>query len=812
MRRTWLMVTVCVAGFGLAESAAAQTAVPGQIEEVVVTAQKRTQNINDVGMAITAATGAMLKADGITDVSDLTRIEPSLQASQSQNDTPVYTLRGVGYFEQSLAATPTVSVYQDEVPIPLSPMGRGVLLDPERVEILKGPQGTLFGQNATGGAINFVAAKPTSSFAAGIDASYERFNQTKLDGYVSGPLTSTLNARLSASIDEGGAWQESRTRDDTLGNKDTQIARLLLDWRPNDRLKVSFNLNGWRDHSDTQAGQLSGVWFNDPGVISPNNLTPVTANYHPNAAYFATYPASIQALVREPLSPTNDQQADWAPGTHPHNAEYFYQGDVRADYMLTRDINLTSITSYEYFRENNIVDQGGVGYAESTGTVQGEADSVYQELRLNGHFGEGHGSWIFGVNYQKDGNHEFDYFDPLGVSPVFLTGGSQFSELQIAPFKFGAKNNTSANTYSAFAHVEYPILENLTVNGGIRYTKSDQSFVSCSTGDAPIGAFTNGLAAALAAAFGGATPIPAAPGTCGTLGPAPNFQPGAVMTTLNQSNVPWRAGLDWRPARNQLLYFSVSRGFKAGTAPALVGTIYTQYQPVKQESLISYELGGKFGLLDNHLQLDGALFHYDYKDKQELGRENDPLGIFGAEETLLNIPKSTEDGAELSAVWRPLGGVTLNASVTYLDSKVTSNFINYSPYVLSAADTVNFKGEAFPNTPKWSAHYGGRYDWALSDKLLAFVTADASYQSSTVGAFGASHADAIGAPSLAIKSYGLLNLSAGLQSLDKHWLVEVFGRNVTNTYYWNTVYWVGDSTLRYPGLPTTYGVRLSYKY
>ena len=125
---------------------------------------------------------------------------------------------------------------------------------------------------------------------------------------------------------------------------------------------------------------------------------------------------------------------------------------------------------------------------------------------------------------------------------------------------------------------------------------------------------------------------------------------------------------------------------------------------------------------------------------------------------------------------------------------------------------MNFKGERFPYTPKWSAQYGGRYDWRLNGALSAFVTADASYQSKTVAAFGAEHADAIGAPSLAIKAYSLLNLSAGLQSPNKKWLVEVYGRNVTNTYYWNTVYWVGDTTLRLAGKPATYGVRLSYRY
>ena len=811
MRRTGLMVTVCAAGLGFAASALAQTAAPSQVQEVIVTAQKRAQNINDVSTAITAASGATLKAVGVTQVSDLTRIEPSLQFAPSPNDTPVYTLRGIGYNEQSLAATPTVSVYQDEVPYPLGPMAGGVLLDPERVEILKGPQGTLFGQNATGGAINFVTAKPTSYFTAGVDASWARFNETQLDGYLSGPLTSTLEARLSGSIDEGGAWQQSRTRDDTLGAKDKQVGRLLLDWRPNDRLKVSVNLNGWLDHSQTQAAQLEGIWFADPGNISPDALTPASANFKPNAAYLATYPTSVQQEVAQPTNPSNDRQADWVAGTHPHNDESFYQGSIRSEYRLTDAINLTSITSYEDYSENNLVDQGGIGVANADAHIRGEASSVYQEFRLNGDFGQKRGAWILGVNYEYDQNREDDLYNDLGFSPIYTTGGSPYSSAPIAPIDyFGARNNVNAGTTSIFSHIEYPIISAVTLNAGVRYTQSDQTMAGCSYGGAPLTIFTNASAAQLAAAFGGPAPTPISPGQCGTFGPAPDFQPGLQHNKLDQSNVPWRVGLDWRPAKNELLYFSISQGYKAGTSPSITASSYTELKPVTQEALLSYEVGAKLALLDNQLQVNGAVFHYDYTNKQELGRVIEP--VFNSLETLVNIPKSTEDGAELSAVWRPIDGLTLNGSVTYLDSQVTSNFINYSPYILNIADTVNYKGDSFPDTPRWSVHYGARYDWRATDKLMAYVAADASYQSSSYGAFGATHAEAIGAPSLFIKGYGLLNLAAGVQSVDKKWLVEAFGRNVTNTYYWQTAFWNGDTTLRYAGMPTTYGVRLSYKY
>lgn len=275
--------------------AAPQASAPATVGEVVVTAQKRSQNINSVGMAITANTAVQLKQKGVTSVKDLVKIEPSLQFSQTQSGTPVFTLRGVGYFEQSLSASPAVSIYQDEVAYPYPVMSRGSLLDPERVEILKGPQGTLYGQNATGGLINFIAAKPTNTFTAGFDESFSRFNDNLLSGYVSGPLSSTLSARLSASDEEGGAWQKSYTRDDTLGNKDTQIGRLILDWRPTSKFKASLNLNAWDDHSETQAGQLEGYRLQAPQNVGGGPITN-PASYHPapiGSPAFNAYPTPI---------------------------------------------------------------------------------------------------------------------------------------------------------------------------------------------------------------------------------------------------------------------------------------------------------------------------------------------------------------------------------------------------------------------------------------------------------------------------------------------------------------------------------------
>ena len=158
------------------------------VSELVVTAEKREENINNVGMSIQAASGDRLLKLGITSTEDLTKIIPGFVVTPNYYGTVVYTIRGVGFQDTSLAGSPTVTVYQDQMPLPFSILTAGATLDLQRVEVLKGPQGTLFGENATAGAINYIANKPTDHFEAGGDLSLGNFQTADFQGFVSGPL------------------------------------------------------------------------------------------------------------------------------------------------------------------------------------------------------------------------------------------------------------------------------------------------------------------------------------------------------------------------------------------------------------------------------------------------------------------------------------------------------------------------------------------------------------------------------------------------------------------------------------------------
>ena len=165
--------------------------------DIVVTANKREQSLNKVGLTVTAFSAQQLTERRVNSLQDLAAAIPGLAFAPSANNTPILTLRGVGFNESSLGVYPAVSVYVDQAPLPFPVLASHATFDLERVEVLKGPQGTLFGQNSTGGAINYIAAKPTKEFKAGGDVSYGRFNQIEANAFVSGPLSDTLGARLA---------------------------------------------------------------------------------------------------------------------------------------------------------------------------------------------------------------------------------------------------------------------------------------------------------------------------------------------------------------------------------------------------------------------------------------------------------------------------------------------------------------------------------------------------------------------------------------------------------------------------------------
>jgi outer membrane receptor protein involved in Fe transport len=764
------LVAVGAAQANARDEAASATAPAVALQEIVVTAQKREESVNTVPMSITAVTGPALAERGVIQPRDLVKVTPGFGYADSYVGSPIYTLRGIGFSDISLGGRPTVSLYSDEAPIPFAIETRGADLDLARVEILKGPQGTLFGQNATGGAINFIDAKPTQTFQAGADASYGSFDSIDLGGFVSGPLSRTLAVRLAVDHTQNGPWQKSYTTGAGAGAGDFTNARLILAWAPVDPLKVALNLNGWIDRSDTQAAQAIAI---QPSVPP---LAP-----------------AVPGLLAYPLTPANDRAADFNPGLDYARDNHFVQANLRIDYRPVGTLNLTSLSSYSRYSENQLEDIDGTTLSNLSQKTFGEIESYYQELRLAGP-AFNHGHFIAGASYAKDTvlETDFDYF-PQSTNALVFTG---LGLPVLADLK--DLDDQWFQTAAVFANVDDNVTPTIKLHAGARFTEADDRFRGCTAdsgdgiGAADFGPFQNAIRASL-----GLPPNPPIkPGQCVTANAA--FTPGLVAAKLNQNNVSWRFGGEWTGLERTLIYANASRGFKAGGFPDLGASAASQFAPASQESVTAYEVGFKSTLLARTLQLNGAVFHYDYENKQILGHELDP--VFGALLKLVNVPRSQVTGAELQMAWAPTRGLSINAGGSFIDSHVLDHFTNYD----ANGRLVDFNGEAFPNTPKWTLTSDISYQRPLRSGLEAFVGGGVTYQSRTNSQLGND-------PLLATRAYALIDLRAGVGSADGTWKLTVWARNVGDVYYWTTANRDLDTVTRYAGMPRTVGVSLSYR-
>ncbi len=333
------------------------------------------------------------------------------------------------------------------MPIPFPAEADGAALDLERVEVLKGPQGTLYGQNSTGGAVNYIAAKPTDRFAAGVDVSYGRFNTIDAQAYVSGPVSDTLRLRLAARGVRGDDWQRSYTRNDTLGRQEKVQGRLLLDWQPVDRLTVSVNLNAWRDRSDTPAAQAIGI-------APQTNLVPIPAG-----------------LENYPAAPASNRAADWDPDTSFQRDNYFLHASGRIDYELSSDVMLTSISAYQYFGRDQPIDSDGTSFQNFYVLQTGHVSTFFQELRLSGDFGSG-GHWIVGGNYSSDRT--------LDRNLILFEDSSSSSALGLPLTDLTNETRQNIKTAAVYGNIDYEIVPSVTLHGGVRYTDVRRSFAGCS--------------------------------------------------------------------------------------------------------------------------------------------------------------------------------------------------------------------------------------------------------------------------------------------------------------------------------------------
>ena len=235
------------------------------LEEITVTAQKREQSANDIPIAITAFTGEHLKESGFKTAEDMALLTPGLTVNETAaTGVPIYTIRGVGFQDPYASSSSTVGLYFDQVALPFTVMTRGLMFDVNRVEVLKGPQGDLYGRNTTAGQINFISNTPSDEFEGGVTVGYGSYNTIDLEGFVSGPIGERVRGRVAArTTQRGDGWQKSLTRDDELGEIDTMAIRAMLDIDLSDSANILLKVHHVDDQSDNRAntaynGTLAG--------------------------------------------------------------------------------------------------------------------------------------------------------------------------------------------------------------------------------------------------------------------------------------------------------------------------------------------------------------------------------------------------------------------------------------------------------------------------------------------------------------------------------------------------------------------------
>lgn len=721
-----------------------------QDDEIIVTAQKREQSLNEVPMSLTVLSDQQIADRGIEKIDDLGLVVPGFSYTESRVGTPIYTLRGVGFNDIALGGRPTVSIYHDEAPVPFTIMTRGGFLDLERVEVLNGPQGTLFGNNATGGGINLIAKKPTDEFESGVEFGYGNYSALTLAGHVSGPISDTLRFRVAARHQQDDGFQENFVTGESNAAVNLTTARALLEWTPTDRLAVNVNLNGFVDRSEAQAPRLSGIL-----PIAPPLLT--------------FFPDETAIILNQPIGPESNRLVDFTDADYTRDNSFF-QANVRIDYDLTDNLTFTSLSSYSTYDQEQLIDNDGAAFVSLEQLTLGEINSFSQEIRISGDLTD-RLYFVLGANLADDETFELN-FDDFSQSFIGFAGG--------AP-TFNIFNDQEIFTYAFFGSFEFGLTDALTLQGGVRYTKSDNDFEGCTVATGEVTPVTFGVA----------------DGECITLDLA-TFTQGVVTSNLTEDNVSWRAGLDWQAADGVLLYANVSRGYKAGGYPLLAAVLAPQLDPTTQEQVTAYE-GGFKASLGASMQLNGAVYYYDYVDQQLLGFI--PIPPFGNNLTLLNVPKSEVIGAELQMTWEPVEGLLVNTATSYVDTEVTESFV--TPDALQQPNEL--QGEAIPNSPKWQFSGDVSYTWPISSATEAFLGGSVSYRSSTNAEFGE-------IPTLIIDGYTLLDMRAGVQAADGQWELSAWVRNLTDEFYISNASITSDTITQYTGQPRRYGFTLKYNF
>ncbi len=727
------------------------------LEEVMVSARKVTESLQETPVAVSVLSGDDLTARSIVQLKDVQGIAPNLTFFPSgimgESSGQVY-IRGVGQFDYFVTADPGVGIYIDGVYLGRSLGSILDIVDVERIEVLRGPQGTLYGKNTVGGAINVITRKPGDEFEGYLDLKTGSYSRVNVRGGLSVPIVpGELDAKFAASTRNADGFGKRPLVGDEAGDQHTDVFQTQFSWTPREDLRGLLSFDYTR--TDQKLGQHHVEAFTGSGLAGLNNALA----------------GPLAPLHNVPMVPLDDRWFSPNPFVDFGTGSNFLKVDIWGVSTVVDwnagPVAIKSITAYRRLHEKIGIDPDGA----PTQMID-EFDDVHQrqfsqELQLSGLAFQDRLKWVSGLYYMKEKSDSdvllivaaeiFPALEglpaailPLGPWPCPQPPGSPLPCLGGAGNPFNVifdlpqhnELTQTTDSYAAYMQGTYAFNEKLSGTLGMRYTRDQKDFEVSS--------------------LRLRTPIPLLP--------------------LSQQSDTWsdtsgRAGLDYQATDSLLLYLTVAQGFKSGGFNGRARNV-GELEGYGPETLLSYEIGLKSEWLDRRVRLNLAAFYNEYKDVQLTEQRLDP-----ATGTQTIVTQNAGDAeikgfeAEFEAV--PVEHLRLNASVGYLDAGYT----RIAPEAAATGLTLQHK---LIGTPEWTASVGAEYGIPVSDRGTLSLRADYNYRAKT-------YFDILNEETVAQAAYGLVNLRMAFDSADGNWTVATGLTNATDERYRSSGVSVGDS-------------------
>ena len=633
------------------------------IAEIVVTAQKREQKLNDVGISISVLGGDQLDKMLITDSTSIVNVVPNVENTSiyGPGTNTNFSVRGVAQNDSNDGTEAPIATYVDDVYLVTTGAGAFPLYDMQRVEVLRGPQGTLFGRNSTGGLIHYISSRPVDRFEASISGSYGSYDDRTVTGMINVPVApGVLDVRVAGQYHDNDGWLENRTGNQPDGGqvKSRSIRGSVL-FTPNDTLT-----NVLRISYDRASGYTSGIWRD-------------AITQDPATGYQYTLPeGSLDAVGVGPVIGESDNgQLRKLLG-----AKSFLAIN-KLDWKVG-DVTVTSVTGYNHYRRNTVEDCDGTQVAICATHYNNPSHQFSQELRA--YIDAGSSRFTVGAYYLNQ-VQEQNILAPL----------AQFA----GPGSVALKANVYQRSkgYAVFGNAEFDLASNLTLITGLRGSRDDKTIQQVN------GIYQPTDPANPFAGYEANANLPVGPAV------GENVFTDATAGGLNhiKKNL-WSAKveLDYKPSPGTLVYASFSRGVKApgfNNGLVSVGLPFQQFR-YAQETLLAYEVGVKASFWDRRGNISASTFYYDYSDYQA-------ISFVGVGSFITNNDAKLY-GMEADLTLKPFPRVTFQANGGLLHSKLYD--------VSNAGLFVN--DAKMPIAPSWTASALLRYDLPIDggDKTVGF--------------------------------------------------------------------------------------------